>query len=103
MIGSADLHGPWSYNPRTDQVSTNPADGRPHGAVVASIGHHRDFISKATIGAAVSAVPDLVEALEDALEALAMCQPRTDHGARSQSAAMHKARATLAKAKGELQ
>lgn len=49
-----------------------------------------------------SASPDLVDALQDALEALAMCQPRTDHGARCQSEAMQKARVALAKAKGEL-
>lgn len=45
---------------------------------------------------------ELLDALQDAMEALAMCRPRTDHGARSQTAAIEKARVTLAKAKGEL-
>lgn len=50
----------------------------------------------------IATSPELLDALQDAMEALAMCQPRTDHGARSQSAAMQKARVAIAKAKGEL-
>ncbi|WP_333703354.1 hypothetical protein [Sphingobium yanoikuyae] len=43
---------------------------------------------------------ELLSVLTDALEALAMCEPRTGHGARCQSEAMSKARAVIAKAKG---
>jgi len=46
----------------------------------------------------IAAAPELLEALQDTMEALAMCQPRTDHGARCQSDAMLKARAAIAKA-----
>lgn len=46
----------------------------------------------------IAAAPELLAALTDALEALAMCQPQTGHGARCQSDAMLKARAAIAKA-----
>lgn len=50
--------------------------------------------------AAADVNADLLDALKDAIEALAMCQPRTDHGARCQSAATLKAWAVIDKAKG---
>ncbi|WP_311271269.1 hypothetical protein [Sphingobium sp. WCS2017Hpa-17] len=46
----------------------------------------------------IVAAPELLEALTDAMEALAMCRPQTGHGARCQSDAMLKARAAIAKA-----
>lgn len=66
-----------------------------------------DFINDAfqTIGLAdwanarlIAAAPELLAALTDTMEALAMCQPQTAHGARCQSDAMLKARAAIAKA-----
>jgi len=61
---SSPLHGPWTYIAVTDQVCTQPSEGRPHGAVVASIGHHPGFISKCDIGPVVAAAPDLLAALK---------------------------------------
>lgn len=45
------------------------------------------------------AEPELLTALTDAMEALAMCQPQTHHAAQCQQTAMIKARAIIAKAK----
>lgn len=50
--------------------------------------------------ALTSAEADLLDALKDAIEALAMCQPRTDHGARRQREATLKGMAAIAKATG---
>lgn len=50
------------------------------------------------MGDAMDTIKALTGALQDTMEALAMCQPRTDHGARCQSDAMLKARAAIAKA-----
>lgn len=44
---------------------------------------------------------ELLSALTDAIEALAMCQPRTDHGARCQQAATLKGWSAIAKVKGD--
>lgn len=50
--------------------------------------------------AMISALPELVAVLEDAILALAMCEPRTNHGDRCQGEAMIDGRALLAKLKG---
>ena len=68
-----DLRGPWAFNDHLDHVRTAPAEGRPHGAVVASIGNHRGFIERAVIGPLIAAAPDLLidgEFLADRLQEL---------------------------------
>lgn len=47
------------------------------------------------------AAPELYEALQSAIEALAMCMPSTRHGATCHNAAMLGGRAALAKARGQ--
>lgn len=47
------------------------------------------------------AAPELYKALQNAIEALAMATPITQHGAACHSAAMLNGRAVLAKARGE--
>lgn len=59
------LRGPWRLNPRTGQVHTAPASGRPHGAVVASVGHHSGFAEMDVIGPLVAAAPELLSELID--------------------------------------
>ena len=61
---TVDLHGPWIWDRSSGQIRTQPAEGRPHGAVVASVGNHRGFIEKGTIGPLLEAAPDMLEALE---------------------------------------
>ena len=48
----------------------------------------------------IAAAPELLEALKEAQLALAMCQPRTDNGAKCQREAMENARDAIAKATG---
>ncbi|MBO9527723.1 MAG: hypothetical protein J7517_16595 [Sphingobium yanoikuyae] len=96
----AQFRGPWVYIDAEGHICTQPDEGRPHGAVVAHAGHHPGFIRQEAIGPLIAAGPELVDALVDAIEALAMCQPRTEHGARCQSAATLKGWAAIAKAKG---
>lgn len=50
--------------------------------------------------AVFAAAPELYEALQNAIVALAMCTPNTQYGAACQSAAMLGGRAALAKARG---
>jgi hypothetical protein len=88
--------GPWMANRST---VFGPDDANGHVTHVAVLAHGQTLDANARL---IAAAPELLDALQDAMEALAMCQPRTDHGARWQSAAMQKARVTIAKAKGEL-
>lgn len=61
---SVDLHGPWIWDRSSGQIRTLPAEGRPHGAVVASVGNHPGFIEKGTIGPLLEAAPELLEAAQ---------------------------------------
>jgi hypothetical protein len=63
------LRGPWHFRASSQQIHTEPAEGRPHGAVVASIGHHAGFIERSQIGPLLAAAPELLAALENLLSA----------------------------------
>lgn len=67
------------------------------GAVVSNLRPPEEVAANARL---VAAAPDLLSALGDAIEALAMCEPRTSHGARCSLRAMLAGRAALAKATG---
>ena len=59
----AEFRGPWHFRASSQQIHTEAAEGRPHGAVVASIGHHAGFIERGQIGPLLAAAPELLAAL----------------------------------------
>jgi hypothetical protein len=67
------------------------------GAVVSNLRPPEEVAANARL---VVAAPDLLSALGDAIEALAMCEPRTPHGAGCSSRALLAGRAAMAKALG---
>ncbi|NBB37667.1 hypothetical protein [Sphingobium yanoikuyae] len=69
MSPLAEFRGPWVYDDVTGHVSTQPDEGRPHGAVVAHAGHHPGFIRQEVIGPLAAAAPELLVALEELIPA----------------------------------
>lgn len=94
------IFGPWQLNEQDDYYAVHASD--PDAPIMGNL------VCKLPLGPQgeergrlIAAAPDLMEALQGAMEALAMCQPRTDHGAACQQVAMLAGRAALAKARGE--
>ena len=54
---------PYRFDPVTDAILTGEAPGRPHGAVVAHVGHHPGFAERLHVGPMLAAALDLYAAL----------------------------------------
>ncbi|WP_375282934.1 hypothetical protein [Sphingobium yanoikuyae] len=58
-----EFRAPWAYDDVTGHICTQPDEGRPHGAVVAHVGHHPGFIRQEVIGPLAATAPELLDAL----------------------------------------
>lgn len=107
MIG---LHtpGPWHFFPSEDGFprvyigGEFPEKRELHGPYIIVNGAEprADMDVHEANARLIAAAPALEEALQGAVEALAMCQPRTEHGAACQHVAILAGLAALAEARG---
>lgn len=89
---------PWAYDSLSGDVIYDDGDISPS---ICGIYDNAEPAQQHADGRLIAAAPDLLKALISANEALAMCEPRTRHGADCATAAQLAARAAIAKARGE--